>query len=81
MSYELIAILLTGGLLGVAELVTFLYSLRVLREIQRMRRAVAGLVVQESEKIQQLLRAYYTQGNSSHPVGEGVDNPGGEQSG
>ncbi len=56
MSYELAAILLTGVLLGVAELVTFAFSLRVLREIQRMQRAVAGLVVQESEKIQQLLR-------------------------
>ncbi|HEV3111304.1 MAG TPA: hypothetical protein VGY99_12490 [Candidatus Binataceae bacterium] len=57
MSYELIAILLTGLLLGAAELVTFSFSLRVLRESQRMQHAVAGLVVQESEKIQQLLRA------------------------
>jgi hypothetical protein len=57
MSNELFAILLVGVLLGVAELVTFLYSIRVLREIQRMQRAVAGLVVQESEKIQQLFRA------------------------
>ncbi len=44
-------------LLAAAELVAFVYSLRVLREIQSMRRAVAGLVVQESEKIQQLFRA------------------------
>jgi len=57
MSYELIAILLKGVLLGVAELVTFSFSLRVLRESQRMQRAVAGLRVHDSEKIPQLLRA------------------------
>jgi hypothetical protein len=42
-----------GSLCHVANLI----PLRVLRETQRMQRAVAGLVVQESEKIQQLFRA------------------------
>ena len=56
MSYELIGILLLGLgilLLGVGQLLT----LRGLREISRIQRAIAGLIVQESEKIQALLRA------------------------
>lgn len=64
MSYELIGILLLGVLLGAAELVTFAISIRMLREVTRMveevtriQRAVAGLIVQESQKIQDLLRA------------------------
>ena len=56
MSNELIAILLVGSLLGIAELLTYAWSLQVLREIQRTHRAIAGLIVQESEKVQQLLR-------------------------
>ncbi len=55
MSNELVAILLVGVLLAIADVVMFFYGQRVLRDIQRMQRAVAGLVVQESEKIQQLL--------------------------
>jgi hypothetical protein len=53
MSHELIAIIVFGLLLGTAELVRFRWALGVLREIPRLRSAVAGLVVQESEKIQQ----------------------------
>jgi hypothetical protein len=56
-STELIAILVVGSLLAIAELVTFAFAMRVLREIIRIQRAVAGLIVQESEKIQTLLRA------------------------
>jgi hypothetical protein len=57
MSNELIAILLVGSLLGIAEILTYAWSLRVLREIHRTQRAISGLIVQESEKVQQLLRA------------------------
>jgi len=61
MSNELIAILLVGVLLAVAELGTFALSFRVLREMQRemtrTQRLLGGLIVQESEKIQELLRA------------------------
>ena len=56
MSNELIAILVVGSLLAVAELVTFAISLRELREAIRIERLIAGLVLQESEKVQQLLR-------------------------
>jgi hypothetical protein len=45
MSNELLAILLVGVLLAVADVVMFFYGQRVLRDIQRMQRAVAGLVV------------------------------------
>ncbi len=51
MSNELIAILLVGCLLGIAEILTYTWSLRVLREIHRTQRAIAGLIVQESEKV------------------------------
>ena len=70
MSYELIGILLLGA--GqVTTLVTVVYGFRAMgrematmghemarsfQEITRIQRAVAGLVVQESEKIQALLR-------------------------
>ncbi len=56
MSYELAGIIL----LGVAELGTFAISLRALRQMEgrmsRTQRAIAALIVQESEKIQELLR-------------------------
>jgi len=59
MSYELIGILL----LGAGQLVTLLAILggfwlmhRESREISRIQRAIASLIVQESEKIQALLR-------------------------
>jgi len=57
MGDELIAIVLVGSLLAIAELATFTFAMRALREINRTQRAVAGLIVQESEKIQTLLRA------------------------
>jgi len=57
MSNELIAILLVGSLLAIAELLTYTWSLRVLREIHPTQRAIAGLIVEESEKVQQLFRA------------------------
>lgn len=57
MSPELIAIVLVGSLLAIAELATFAFAMRTLREITRIQRAIAGLIVQESEKIQTLLRA------------------------
>jgi len=47
----------SGGLLAIAELLTYTLSLRVLRDIHHTQRAIAGLIVQESEKVQQLLRA------------------------
>ena len=67
MSYELIGILVVGVLLGAgqaATLVTVVYGFRTMgremarsfQEMTRIQRAVAGLVVQESEKIQTLLR-------------------------
>ena len=67
MSYELIGFLVVGLLLGagqVATLVTVVYGFRTMgremarsfQEMTRIQRAVAGLVVQGSEKLQALLR-------------------------
>jgi hypothetical protein len=67
MSYELIGILVVGLLLGagqLAALVTVVYGFRTMgremarsfQEMTRVQRAVASRVVQESEKIQALLR-------------------------
>ena len=59
MSYELVGILL----LGAAEVASILFAVHGFRTIERgfqemgrMQKAVAGLVVQESEKLQDLLR-------------------------
>jgi hypothetical protein len=62
-SYELIGILLLGAGQG-TTLVAVVYGFRTMghelarsfQEITRIQRAVAGLVVQESEKVQALLR-------------------------
>lgn len=56
MSYELIAILVVGLALGMGQLFTLLYAIVSFREMHRIQRAIAGLVVQESENIQTLLR-------------------------
>jgi len=56
MSIELIGIIFLGVFLGVEVLVIFAISLRTLRYVARTQRAIAGLVVQGSEKIQQLPR-------------------------
>jgi hypothetical protein len=53
MSYELIGILL----LGAGQIISLLYAVVGFREMHRIQRAIAGLVVQESEKAQALLRA------------------------
>ncbi len=57
MSVELVAIL-TTSLLELCGLVMLGYFLsRQLRELSRIQRALAGLIVQESEEIQALLRS------------------------
>ncbi|MGH7857904.1 MAG: hypothetical protein ACREQY_11290 [Candidatus Binatia bacterium] len=60
MSYELIALLLLGAMQVVA-LISVVRGFREMSrnfdEVSRIQRAIAGLVVQESEKVQQLLRA------------------------
>ncbi|MBI4591258.1 MAG: hypothetical protein HY725_20710 [Candidatus Rokubacteria bacterium] len=52
MSYELIAILLSG----IVQVLALAFIARQVRESIRVGRAVAGLVAQESGKIQDLLR-------------------------
>jgi len=56
MSDELIGILVVGVLLGLGQGLGFFLTMRGLREISRIQRAIAGLIVQESEKVQALLR-------------------------
>lgn len=55
MSYELIGILFLG-VLSLVEVVGLGIIMRGLREISRIQRAIAGLIVQESERIPALLR-------------------------
>lgn len=57
MSYELIGVILLGLLLGTGQLISIVISIRGFREMSYIQRAIAGLIVQESEKIQTLLRA------------------------
>jgi hypothetical protein len=61
MSNELIAILMIGVLMLVAELGTFALSLRALREMQRemirTQRLLGGLIMQMSDKIEEVARA------------------------
>ncbi len=57
MSYELIGIILLGLLEVVGLVLSLFITMRGFREISRIQRAIAGLIVQESEKIQALLRA------------------------
>ena len=57
MSYELAAILFVGLALAFMQAVALVIAVRGFREMSRIQKAVAGLVVQESEKIQQIVRA------------------------
>jgi len=52
MSYELMGIII----LGLGQLISIAVTMRGFREISRIQRAIAGLIVQESEKLQALLR-------------------------
>jgi hypothetical protein len=52
----LVTVAAFGAFNVVVSLLGFAYMHRALREMQRMTRAVAGLVYQESEKIRELLR-------------------------
>ncbi|MBI3988577.1 MAG: hypothetical protein HY347_03060 [candidate division NC10 bacterium] len=56
MSYELIGIILLGLLLGTGQIISIVISIRGFQEMSRIQRAIAGLIVQESEKVQALLR-------------------------
>lgn len=56
MSYELIGIILLGLLLGTGQIISIVISIRGFREISRIQRAIAGLIAQEPEKVQALLR-------------------------
>lgn len=57
MSYELMGLILLGVLEIVGLVVSLVVIMRGFREISRIQKAIAGLIVQESEKIQALLRA------------------------
>ncbi|MFN3476329.1 MAG: hypothetical protein ACK4Z6_02065 [Candidatus Methylomirabilales bacterium] len=57
MSVELVAILVTSLLELCGLVILGVFLSRQLREISRIQRALAGLIVQESEKIQALLRS------------------------
>lgn len=52
MSYEMIGILV----LGLGQVIGVVVSVRGFREISRIQRALAGLIVQESERLQALIR-------------------------
>jgi len=52
MSYELLGILL----LGLGQSLSVVLAIRGFREMSRIQRAIAGLIIQESEKGQALLR-------------------------
>jgi hypothetical protein len=57
MSYELLAILVTS-MIEVAFLgIVLIVAARGFREMTRVQRLITGLVIQESEKIQNLIRA------------------------
>jgi hypothetical protein len=57
MSYELIAVLFLGIGLAILDIVSLRMMIVGHREMTRTQQAIAGLIVQETEKIQQLLRA------------------------
>jgi hypothetical protein len=57
MSYELIAIFGLLVTIVIAEIAAFVYAVVSFREIMRIQRAVAGLITQESLKIQELMRS------------------------
>ena len=57
MSLDVIAIVVLGVLMTAEIGVSLFVGLRWLREIVRTQRAIAGLIVQDSEKIQNLMRA------------------------
>lgn len=57
MSYELIAILTVGALLGLGQIATMIYAIQGFKEMHRVQRALGGLVIQESERLQALLRS------------------------
>jgi hypothetical protein len=57
MSYELVAILTVGLVLGFGQIATMIYAIQGFKEMHRIQRALGGLVVQESERLQALLRS------------------------
>ncbi len=56
MSNELLAILTVGVLLGLGQIATAIYAINGFREMHRIQRALGGLVIQESERLQALLQ-------------------------
>lgn len=65
MSYELVGIMVLGfmGLIQMAGLVYCIVTVNQgFREMSRIQRAVASLVVQESERLQALIRGLEAQG-------------------
>ena len=57
MSYELIGILTVGAILGLGQIATMIYAIQGFKEMQCVQRALGGLVIQESERLQTLLRS------------------------
>jgi hypothetical protein len=57
MSYELIAILTVGVVLGLGQIATMIYAIQGFKEMHGVQRALGGLVIQESERLQTLLRS------------------------
>ena len=57
MSYELIGILTVGAILGLRQIATMIYAIQGFKEMHRVQRALGGLVIQESERLQTLLRS------------------------
>jgi hypothetical protein len=56
MSHELLAILVVGVLLGFGQIATMIYAIQGFKEMHRVQRALGGLVIQESERLQALLQ-------------------------
>lgn len=56
MSNELLAILTVGSILGLGQIATMIYAIQGFKEMHRVQRALGGLVLQESERLQSLMR-------------------------
>ena len=60
MTNELLAILTVGTVLGVGQIATMVYAIQGFKEMHRIQRALAGLVVQESERLRNIMRGSST---------------------
>jgi hypothetical protein len=60
MSHELLALITLGVFLGLGQIGAVIYAIKGFREMHRVQRALGGLVVQESERVQALMKGYFS---------------------